>query len=61
MQVLHRPSEPAALTGELKGWTGPSVVDGKPVENTWRSHQVPLSSHAEFSRLRDGSEQAGFC
>ena len=26
-----------------KGWTGPDVVDGLPVEGTWRSHQVPLS------------------
>ncbi|GII92116.1 phosphoketolase family protein [Sinosporangium siamense] len=26
-----------------KGWTGPREVDGKPVEGTWRSHQVPLS------------------
>ncbi len=26
-----------------KGWTGPAEVDGLPVENTWRSHQVPLS------------------
>src|SRR5438552_11811729 len=26
-----------------KGWTGPKVVDGKPVEGTFRSHQVPLS------------------
>jgi xylulose-5-phosphate/fructose-6-phosphate phosphoketolase len=26
-----------------KGWTGPKVVDGKPVENTWRAHQVPLA------------------
>ena len=26
-----------------KGWTGPKVVDGKPTEGTWRSHQVPLS------------------
>jgi xylulose-5-phosphate/fructose-6-phosphate phosphoketolase len=26
-----------------KGWTGPKEVDGKPVEGTWRSHQVPLS------------------
>ena len=26
-----------------KGWTGPRVVDGKPVEDTWRSHQVPLA------------------
>jgi xylulose-5-phosphate/fructose-6-phosphate phosphoketolase len=26
-----------------KGWTGPKVVDGLPVENTWRSHQVPVA------------------
>jgi xylulose-5-phosphate/fructose-6-phosphate phosphoketolase len=26
-----------------KGWTGPDIVDGLQVENTWRSHQVPLS------------------
>ena len=26
-----------------KGWTGPKEVDGKKVEGTWRSHQVPLS------------------
>jgi xylulose-5-phosphate/fructose-6-phosphate phosphoketolase len=26
-----------------KGWTGPKVVDGKPVEGTFRSHQVPLA------------------
>ena len=25
-----------------KGWTGPKTVDGLPVENTWRAHQVPL-------------------
>lgn len=25
-----------------KGWTGPVEVDGLPVENTWRAHQVPL-------------------
>ena len=25
-----------------KGWTGPKEIDGKPVEGTWRSHQVPM-------------------
>jgi xylulose-5-phosphate/fructose-6-phosphate phosphoketolase len=29
-----------------KGWTGPKVVDGEPVEGTWRSHQVPLAELA---------------
>ena len=26
-----------------KGWTGPAEVDGRPVEGTWRAHQVPLA------------------
>ena len=26
-----------------KGWTGPKVVDGLPIEGTWRSHQVPVT------------------
>ncbi len=30
-----------------KGWTGPKVVDGLPVEGTFRSHQVPLLVDAE--------------
>ncbi|RZL65763.1 MAG: phosphoketolase family protein [Variovorax sp.] len=29
-----------------KGWTGPKVVDGLPVEGTQRSHQVPLTGFA---------------
>ncbi|WP_432159536.1 phosphoketolase family protein [Streptomyces sp. NRRL F-5630] len=26
-----------------KGWTGPEMVGGLPVEGTWRAHQVPLA------------------
>jgi len=26
-----------------KGWTGPKIVDGKPIEGTFRAHQVPLA------------------
>jgi xylulose-5-phosphate/fructose-6-phosphate phosphoketolase len=26
-----------------KGWTGPKFVDGKPVEGTFRAHQVPIA------------------
>ncbi|MGB6788715.1 MAG: phosphoketolase family protein, partial [Candidatus Acidiferrales bacterium] len=29
-----------------KGWTGPRIVDGKPVEDTWRAHQVPITDFA---------------
>ena len=27
-----------------KGWTGPKMLDGKPVEGTFRAHQVPLDA-----------------
>jgi xylulose-5-phosphate/fructose-6-phosphate phosphoketolase len=33
---------PMLIMRTPKGWTGPKFVDGKPVENTWRAHQVPL-------------------
>jgi xylulose-5-phosphate/fructose-6-phosphate phosphoketolase len=39
----HRPRWPLLVLRTPKGWTGPARVDGVPVENTWRSHQVPLS------------------
>ena len=38
-----RPRWPMIVLRTPKGWTGPKVVDGKPVEGTWRSHQVPLA------------------
>ncbi|RKH08053.1 phosphoketolase family protein [Corallococcus sp. CA047B] len=37
-----RPRWPMLVLRTPKGWTGPREVDGKPVEGTWRSHQVPL-------------------
>ncbi|ONH31319.1 phosphoketolase [Pseudofrankia asymbiotica] len=38
-----RPSWPMIVLRTPKGWTGPRVVDGKPVEGTWRAHQVPIT------------------
>lgn len=38
-----RPLWPMVVLRTPKGWTGPKEVDGKKVEGTWRSHQVPLS------------------
>jgi xylulose-5-phosphate/fructose-6-phosphate phosphoketolase len=42
--AVARPSWPAIILRTPKGWTGPKTVDGKPVEGTFRSHQVPFSS-----------------
>ena len=38
-----RPVWPMIVLRTPKGWTGPKEVDGKPVEDTWRAHQVPLA------------------
>ena len=38
-----RPTWPMIILRSPKGWTGPDIVDGKVVEGTWRSHQVPLA------------------
>jgi xylulose-5-phosphate/fructose-6-phosphate phosphoketolase len=40
------PLWPMIVMRTPKGWTGPKTVDGKPVEGTWRSHQVPLADLA---------------
>ncbi|MDE2485388.1 MAG: phosphoketolase family protein, partial [candidate division NC10 bacterium] len=45
-----RPRWPMIVLNSPKGWTGPKVVDGLPVEGTFRAHQVPLlvdSEHPE--------------
>ncbi|HEX8712767.1 MAG TPA: phosphoketolase family protein, partial [Terracidiphilus sp.] len=49
-KTVHRPAWPMLILRTPKGWTGPKFVDGKPVENTWRAHQVP------FSELREKPE-----
>ncbi len=42
-----RPRWPMIVLRTPKGWTGPKVVDGLPVEGTWRAHQVPLAKVRE--------------
>ncbi|MCK4813786.1 MAG: phosphoketolase family protein [Candidatus Marinimicrobia bacterium] len=42
-----RPRWPMIVLRSPKGWTGPKIVDGLKVENTYRSHQVPLQVNAE--------------
>jgi xylulose-5-phosphate/fructose-6-phosphate phosphoketolase len=38
-----RPRWPMIVFRSPKGWTGPKMVDGKPSEGNWRSHQVPFA------------------
>jgi len=54
--VTERPHWPMIILRTPKGWTGPIKVDGKPMENSWRSHQVPLSevrTNPEHLKLLD--------
>ena len=37
-----RPIYPMIILKSPKGWTGPKMVNGKKVEDSFRSHQVPL-------------------
>jgi xylulose-5-phosphate/fructose-6-phosphate phosphoketolase len=52
--IARRPQWPMIVFTTPKGWTGPKVVDGLPVEGTYRAHQVPLSeprAHPEHLKL----------
>jgi xylulose-5-phosphate/fructose-6-phosphate phosphoketolase len=42
----ERPAWPMIVLRTPKGWTGPEEVDGRPTENSWRSHQVPFADLA---------------
>ena len=46
LQESTYPLWPMIVMRTPKGWTGPKMVDGEPVEGTWRSHQVPLADLA---------------
>ncbi|WP_034277341.1 phosphoketolase family protein [Haloechinothrix halophila] len=52
----QRPRWPVLVLRSPKGWTGPAELDGVPIENTWRSHQIPLPdvrTDTEHLRLLD--------
>jgi len=47
-----RPRWPIIVLNSPKGWTGPKIVDGLPVEGTFRAHQVPLHPNAHPEHLK---------
>lgn len=50
---VERPRWPMIVLRTPKGWTGPAEVDGKKVEDFWRSHQVPMGGmHDNPEHLR---------
>jgi xylulose-5-phosphate/fructose-6-phosphate phosphoketolase len=46
------PAWPMIILRTPKGWTGPKIVDGKPVEGTWRAHQVPVTDLSRPEHLK---------
>ena len=55
--ITERPLWPMIILRTLKGWTGPTQIDGKKIEGTFRAHQVPIEvneTHPEsLKRLED--------
>ena len=47
---VKRPLWPMIILRTPKGWTGPSIVNGKQVEGTFRAHQIPLVVDAEHKK-----------
>jgi xylulose-5-phosphate/fructose-6-phosphate phosphoketolase len=41
---LPRPQWPLLILRSLKGWTGIKTLNGKPIEGSFRSHQVPVEA-----------------
>ena len=58
-----RPRWPMIVLNSPKGWTGPKVVDGLPIEGTFRSHQVPITDPTRIPSIcscsRTGSTVTG--
>src|ERR1700761_4209487 len=50
--LVKRPRWPMIVFRTPKGWTGPKFVDNKPVEGTWRAHQVPIASFKDPEHLK---------
>ncbi|MGX1804096.1 phosphoketolase family protein [Nocardia sp. NPDC055321] len=48
----ERPAWPMIVLHTPKGWTCPPVVDGEPVEGTFRAHQVPLPAARQNAEHR---------
>jgi xylulose-5-phosphate/fructose-6-phosphate phosphoketolase len=49
---IERPRWPMIVFCTPKGWTGPKFVDGKPVEGTWRAHQVPIADFKDPAHIK---------
>jgi xylulose-5-phosphate/fructose-6-phosphate phosphoketolase len=49
--AVERPRWPMVVLRSPKGWTGPEALEGKPIEGSFRSHQVPITGLENESHL----------
>ena len=45
--ITERPLWPMIVLKTPKGWTGPKTIDGKKIEDSFRSHQIPIEVNEE--------------
>ena len=53
----ERPGWPMIVLASPKGWTGPKIINGRQVEGTFRSHQVPITDPATNPQHRAQLEE----
>ena len=46
-RTQERPKYPMIVFTSPKGWTGPKSLDGKKIEGSFRSHQIPLAVNSQ--------------
>jgi xylulose-5-phosphate/fructose-6-phosphate phosphoketolase len=56
-RLRERPVWPMIVLRTPKGWTCPKAVDGLPMEDTWRAHQVPIADARRNDAHRELLEQ----
>ncbi|MCP9468947.1 MAG: phosphoketolase family protein [Nitrospira sp.] len=50
--AIKRPVWPMIVLRTPKGWTCPAEIDGKQVEDYWRSHQVPMGDMDKAAHIK---------
>ncbi|AUN38675.1 phosphoketolase [Tsukamurella tyrosinosolvens] len=51
VDLIREGRQPVIVFESPKGWTGPRIVEGLPVEGTWRSHQLPYKMISDDGHL----------
>jgi xylulose-5-phosphate/fructose-6-phosphate phosphoketolase len=49
---IFKPKWPLIILKTPKGWTGIKTLEGKQIEGSWRSHQIPADPHSGPAAFR---------